>query len=55
MQAFAVGTMTVGPAAGALAFDKRAGQHFAEGTEAADAGRVRVVISYDTNNSVRKA
>src|SRR5438552_7438432 len=36
MQAFAVGTMTVGPAAGASAFDKRAGQHFAESTEAAD-------------------
>jgi hypothetical protein len=28
--------MTVGPAAGTFAFDKRAGQHFAERTEAAD-------------------
>ena len=36
MQVVAVGAMTVGPAASALAFDKRAGQHFAESTEAAD-------------------
>src|SRR5438034_9913891 len=36
VQAFAVGAMTVGLAAGASAFDKRAGQHFAESTEAAD-------------------
>ena len=36
MQTFAVGTMTAGPAAGARAFDKRAGQHFAESIEAAD-------------------
>jgi len=28
--------MTGGPAAGALAFDKRTGQHFAERAEAAD-------------------
>src|SRR6266481_8540760 len=28
--------MAVGPTAGAFAFDKRAGQHFAERTEAAD-------------------
>jgi hypothetical protein len=28
--------MTVGPATGPFAFDKRAGQHFAESTEAAD-------------------
>ena len=36
VQAFAVGAMAAGPAAGASAFDKRAGQHFAESTEAAD-------------------
>jgi hypothetical protein len=36
VQAFAVRTMTTGSAAGALAFDKRAGQHFAESPEAAD-------------------
>ena len=36
VQALAVGAMTVGPAASAFAFDKRAGQHFAESTEAAD-------------------
>jgi hypothetical protein len=36
VQAFAVGTMTGGLATGPLAFDKRAGQHFAEQTEAAD-------------------
>src|SRR5258708_250417 len=36
VQAFAVGAMTVGLAAGASAFDKRAGQHFAESAEAAD-------------------
>src|SRR5260370_20457873 len=32
----AVGAAAVGPAAGAFAFDKGAGQHFAERTEAAD-------------------
>jgi hypothetical protein len=36
VQAFAVGAMTGGLATGPLAFDKRAGQHFAEQTEAAD-------------------
>ena len=36
MQVLAVGAMTVGPAAGAFAFDKGAGQHFAERTEPAD-------------------
>jgi hypothetical protein len=36
VQAFAVGAMAVGAATGAGAFDKRAGQHFAESTEAAD-------------------
>src|SRR5258707_7553662 len=36
VQAFAVGAMTAGLAAGASAFDKRARQHFAESTEAAD-------------------
>src|SRR5205814_10279829 len=33
VQAFAVGAMAVGLAAGASAFDKRAGQHFAERSE----------------------
>ena len=36
VQALAVSAMTVGSAAGTLAFDKRAGQHFAERTEAAN-------------------
>jgi hypothetical protein len=36
VKAFAVGAMTAGSAAGAGAFDKRAGQHFAESPEAAD-------------------
>ena len=36
VQAFAVGAMSGGLATGPLAFDKRAGQHFAEQTEAAD-------------------
>jgi hypothetical protein len=36
VQAFAGGAITGGPATGPLAFDKRAGQHFAEQTEAAD-------------------
>ncbi|MGA7924430.1 MAG: hypothetical protein WCA20_00365 [Candidatus Sulfotelmatobacter sp.] len=36
VQVFAVGAMTGGFAAGTLAFDKRAGQHFAESPEAAD-------------------
>ena len=36
LQALAVGAMTAGLAAGAFAFDKRAGQHFAESTQAAD-------------------
>jgi hypothetical protein len=36
VQAFAVGAMTGGLATGPLAFDKRAGQHFTEQTEAAD-------------------
>src|SRR6266851_7874405 len=36
VKALAVGATTVGPAASAFAFDKRAGQHFAERTEAAD-------------------
>ena len=36
VQAPAVGAMTVGRAAGALAFDKRAGQQLAESPEAAD-------------------
>ena len=36
MQVLAVGAMAVGPAAGAFAFDKGAGEHIAEGTEAAD-------------------
>ena len=36
VKVLAVGAMAVGPAAGAFAFDKRAGQHFAERTEAAD-------------------
>ena len=35
-QLFTVGAMTVGLAAGTFAFDKRAGQHFAESSEAAD-------------------
>jgi len=36
VQVFAVGAMTGGLAAGTLAFDKRAGQHFAKSPEAAD-------------------
>ena len=36
VKALAVGATTVGAAAGAIAFDKRAGEHFAERTEAAD-------------------
>jgi len=36
VQAFAVGAMTAGLAAGALALDKRAGQHFAQSPQAAD-------------------
>src|SRR5437016_11983208 len=36
MQVLAVGATTVGVAAGALAFDKGAGQHFAKRTKAAD-------------------
>ncbi len=36
VQAFAIGAMTGGPTTGPLAFDKRAGQHFPEQTEAAD-------------------
>ena len=36
MKALSVSTMTVGAATGAFAFDKRAGQRFAERTEATD-------------------
>jgi hypothetical protein len=35
VQALAVGTVAVGPAAGAFAFDEGTGEHFAEGAEAA--------------------
>jgi len=33
VKVLAVGAMAVGPTAGALTFDKRAGQHFAERTQ----------------------
>ena len=36
VKVLAVGAMAVGPTAGALAFDKRAGQHFAERTKTPD-------------------
>jgi hypothetical protein len=36
VQALSASTMTVGPSTGAFAFDKRAGQHFAERTQAVD-------------------
>ena len=36
VQVLAIGAMTVGPATSALAFDKGAGEHLAEGPEAAD-------------------
>ena len=36
VKALSVSAMAVGPATGAFAFDKRAGQHFAERAEAAD-------------------
>jgi len=47
VQVFAVGTMTVGPAAGTFAFDKRAGQHFAEITEAADEFAAQFQVGFD--------
>jgi len=53
--------MTVGLAAGASAFDKRAGQHFAESTEAADEFAAQFQVGFagrfhmNTYNSVRNA
>src|ERR1700686_5411690 len=46
VKALAVGAMAVGPAAGAFAFDKRAGQHFAERTEAADKFAAQLQIGF---------
>jgi hypothetical protein len=53
--------MTAGAAAGALAFDKRAGQHFAESPEAADELAAQFQVGfvgrsqYDIYTSVRNA
>jgi hypothetical protein len=46
VEALAVGAMTVGPAAGPLAFDKRAGQHFAQRAEAADESAAKFQVRF---------
>src|SRR5919109_5623074 len=52
--------MTVGPAANALTFHKRAGEHFAERAQAADESATGLEIGVakhglsDSNNSVRR-
>jgi hypothetical protein len=46
VQLFAVGAMTVGSAAGTFAFDKRAGQDFAEKPEAADELAAKGCVSH---------